>query len=308
MITRIKAQKFKLLDFDQQLGKLNLFVGPNGVGKSAVSQALTLAVLGYIPGVAKKNVDIMTAYGDGKRLTVELETDDRKHLMRRFSGGDTVSQQFMVDRKKADKTKFAVAADGIKIFDLGQFMSLSDAKKVEAIFELYPPAGDIGELDQQIDAVKTKRNRLQDMIKANEKAIESLTKQRSQIELPSGNLAELEAEIASVKKQLEDAQKMLGEAMQEDARAEALQDAAKNIPENIPRTGVNHHKPTAITEYDLDTASIVGMKLPPGCHESDMVLDSLKAVIESMKRTGCSGCAAKLVCMREMKKYKEGAA
>ena len=56
-IAKIFGQDFKGLKFEQELSHLNLFIGPNGVGKSARCNALMLAVMGYIPGVAKQNAE-----------------------------------------------------------------------------------------------------------------------------------------------------------------------------------------------------------------------------------------------------------
>lgn len=58
MIKKILAHNFKGLSFEQPLEQYNLFLGPNGTGKSARSQGLTLAIMGYLPSDAKKNLVI----------------------------------------------------------------------------------------------------------------------------------------------------------------------------------------------------------------------------------------------------------
>ena len=58
-------------DKTYQLGRMNYFRGPNGVGKSTVMQAIQLALLGYIPGTDKKKSAIFH-HSNGHHMSVEL--------------------------------------------------------------------------------------------------------------------------------------------------------------------------------------------------------------------------------------------
>jgi len=62
MIAKVMAKGFKGLEFEQPLARLNLFVGPNGVGKSARAETLVLAVNGYLPDGAKQPGALLAAY------------------------------------------------------------------------------------------------------------------------------------------------------------------------------------------------------------------------------------------------------
>ena len=53
----------------------------------------------------------------------------------------------MVNRKKKARDVYIQALSGIKILDLSAFMALSDQKKLDTIFDLYPPADDLKDID-----------------------------------------------------------------------------------------------------------------------------------------------------------------
>lgn len=59
---------------------LNYLHGPNGSGKSTVLEAIQLALLGYIPGTAKRKEAIM-GHSNSRTLTVTLRLDDDGQLV-----------------------------------------------------------------------------------------------------------------------------------------------------------------------------------------------------------------------------------
>ena len=63
--------------FDNDIVYLN---GKNGAGKSTVLNAIQLALLGYIPGIAKKN-DLIMKHANGPFLSVTATLDDDGKLM-----------------------------------------------------------------------------------------------------------------------------------------------------------------------------------------------------------------------------------
>lgn len=63
--------------FDNDVVYLN---GKNGAGKSTVLNAIQLALLGYIPGIAKKN-DLIMKHANGPFLSVTATLDDNGKLM-----------------------------------------------------------------------------------------------------------------------------------------------------------------------------------------------------------------------------------
>jgi len=347
MITKVSAKGFKGLEFEQPLPRLTLLCGKNGVGKTARTEALMLTVHGFVPGVAKKNADIMSAYGSGDKLFVGIETSDRKHFLRRFAKGegDSVSQDLLLNRKKASKEDFARALGAIRVFDLGAFLDLSDQKKIDAIFSLFPPAGDIGDLDAKIEAKKAAANKYQADIRDLGKTIARLTTGRAEINLPSGTLAETTGKISETEAQIAQARKNIEAAKIEKARAEAKEKADREAAEKAEKDRVRleaeakakaesdlHVKlevakqegreeaqadaaasmpsvctPAALSqrERDIKAAEARLMARMPNHPPAPNPEESIHAIIDTMKRTGCSACAAQLVCLRELKKYRK---
>jgi len=203
MIENIAGQGFKGLDFDQPLAEKNLFVGPNGAGKSARTNALQLMISGYVPGVGKKNADILAAFGVGDKLLVSGKINDA-HFTRRFCRDKkgAVSQDFLVERRKATKTKFIEAmakAHAPVVLDLDAvFLSLSDQKKIDYLFSLFPPAGDVGSLDEEIESMKEVISATNKDYTAKQVMVKQLTMGKCDIKLPAGTLAETKAEIEKV--------------------------------------------------------------------------------------------------------------
>jgi len=210
MITRIVGNGVGGLSFDQPLSRLTLFTGPNGVGKSARTRALLLAVLGFIPGGPKQNPEILQLYGGGDKLIVAIETSDRTHFLRRFARekGGSVSCEVMLNRRKTTKEAFAAAAAGVKVFDLEAFKKLSDQGKIDYIFALFPPAGDVREIDSKIEKLKKKQSTLEGQLQTlqgtekTQGTISRLTAARAAIDLPAGTLADVTSQIHELECQL----------------------------------------------------------------------------------------------------------
>ena len=224
MIKNVNAKGFKGLDFSQDLYPKTIICGPNGAGKSARSLAMTLAICGYIPGTGKTNPDILAAFGKAK-LNVGININGTT-LNRQWSKSPkgTVNQTFLVDRKKSGKDAFISAlaeAGSPKIFDLSLFMDLSDQKKIDYLFNLFPPAGDVSELDDKITDISEKLNQKRRDIRDAENFVAKTMANRAQIDLPSGTLAETSGEIKSLENELSQAQEQLKKAEIAKAQADA---------------------------------------------------------------------------------------
>jgi energy-coupling factor transporter ATP-binding protein EcfA2 len=346
-ITKIMAKGLGGLDFEQPIGHKTLFLGPNGVGKSARSKALQLALLGYIPGLAKTNREILEICGSGDVLFVGLGLSDKTHLIRRWSRDEkgTVSENFMLDRKKCNRDKYIQAIAGIKILDLSAFLALSDQKKIDIIFNLFPCSEDLADLDRKIEFKKTAINRLQADIKALDTTQQRLRSARAEIQLPAGTLAEVSAEIERTEKMLSDARNALQDARIEAARVEEQEKAAASqismfqrpMPtETVPLPTVADPIPTMTTPIPTVSDPIPTMTTPiptvsdpvpgqtveslpvssfqPQPVEEDSFLAfnrdeaaemSLRSVIATMERAGCTACAARLVAIRELRKFQK---
>lgn len=81
-ITRLSATNFKGGTFEEQLGIVTIFTGPNSACKSARVEALALAVTGYIPGEkpVRSTRDIFDLYGSGNPVTVGFAVENRPAL------------------------------------------------------------------------------------------------------------------------------------------------------------------------------------------------------------------------------------
>lgn len=227
------AQSFKGLNLDQLLEQRTLLIGPNGSGKSARTQALMLAVMGYIPGSDKTNAGILETFGAGDKLVVGFEVDGKLKFERGFVRlGDKVSQGYKIGGAKKSKEDFARALGGanIRLVDVTEaFTSLSDQKQMDVIFGLYPPAGDLSAIIEQIEKEKTSLNALNAKIRDTEGAAQRITAARSAMQLPAGTLAETNEHLDKIEGQIDEARKALKAAEIEEARLQAQEEEKKRI-------------------------------------------------------------------------------
>lgn len=373
MITSIKGEGFKGLTFNEKIGAHTLLIGPNGAGKSARSQALMLALNGYIPGSGKTNGDILQNYGDGDKLIVGATIGNVLFERGFVRKGDKVSQGFKVAGKGAKESEFntALGTHGApRAIDIGAFMALSDQKKIDFVFSLYPPEEDISCIIEKIEATKTKINALAAKEKSTNEAAARLTTSRATMQLPTGTLAEThfkikdtEAKLTQARQDLKDAE--IEEAKQkaeeegrkkaeEEARLKAEAEAKRKADEEAKKKADEEARRKLLAEQaaklkaeeaakvkveenpKTDTGSgAIGptnpgdevnkvegpFNLPPidgvytaiypgkGKLEDDLhaiennYQASIRAILDALNSAGCSACAARLVAIRELRKY-----
>ena len=371
MITKCIGRDFKGLSFEQPLGRLNLFIGPNGSGKSARTQALILAVMGYIPGGAKKNAEILGAYGTEDTMVVGFEMDMGIPFERGFvrSGTGAVSQGYKIHGKPTNEAGFmrGLGQHGDpRIVDVSAFMELSDQKKIDAVFSLYPPAGDITKIQGEIDSTKEKINGLVQKAKTSEAAAARLVAAKPP--LPAGTLADVTGKLVETAESLRVARKELVDAQvaegarlaKEKAEKKAAEDALKLKEKQEKQALVDAQKAKdeaekkereriaaeekAMKELDEKVAAslavrpgemtkecdrmlgpleakfnkegfagIGGVKYPtkeegvflyPGeLAKQETVAASITAILDALKAAGCESCAARLVAIRELRKF-----
>lgn len=300
MISSVAAKAFKgLPDFETKLERLTLLIGPNGTGKTARSHALSLAVLGYVPGMAKTNPQILAMFGSGEKVVVEVRRDGKRlsrGWFRQPSG--QVTEKFQIDLRRASKEQYAAALGGLKMFDLGAFQKLSDQAKIDFVFNVFPPGEDFVKLDDAIELKKAERNKLQKDIETLNATCARIHQQRATIDLPSGTLAEIQAQIAEAETQLRMSRELaerhrldlakIEAKKEEQRRQEALQAEIDKTPVVAPDTW----------------SPVPEVHNAPAPAASDAAA-SIRLILETMSRTGCSTCAAVLVCRRELKKLQE---
>ena len=118
--------------------------GPNGSGKSTVLNAVQLALLGYIPGTAKKPADIMAhANGPEIRVSVDLLQDDGNVItvtrsVKRKGAGATMSVSINPD---VDLDKL-FGDSKLPIFDWSEFTSMTSNKLKDWFIGFVPGMND----------------------------------------------------------------------------------------------------------------------------------------------------------------------
>ena len=341
MISSVSAKSFKgLPDFETKLERLTLLVGPNGAGKTARAHAICLAVMGFVPGMAKTNPQIMATFGNGEKLVVEVRKNGTR-LSRGYFTQATgqVTEKFQIDLKRASKEQYAVALGGVKMFDLGAFQKLSDQGKIDYVFNVFPPGEGFAELDNAIERTKAERNVLQKSIETLNATCARIHQQRAMIELPTGTLAEIKAQIQEAESQLSMARQLAEQHRldlakvkareEEKLRQEALEaeraaerERLKIAEQQRIKQAVDAAHEQALLDEIYKTPVVAPdiARLVPEIHNDPPPIefteapapfltqsfrDSLRSILQTMQRTGCTACAAALVCRREIKKLQE---
>lgn len=300
MIKRIFANGFKGMDFDQPLGQRSILVGKVGSGKSSRSLALALLVSGAMPntGIGRTNADIFNAVASGDSFTVGVETDDGKRLERIYRRGPkgSVSCSYRVDGETTPKNLFELELDheGFSMADVAAFHALSDAKKIDELFRLFPPQGDVRGINAVIAQTKEAISRIEADIKAREQSCQNLGKAIADMELPAGTLPEIQAQIAQLEREYQEARdEMVREkTRREEASAQARQgtEAREASATQAPLMGEVAAK-NDVPPYKSGPMDNAGLT----------ILGPLKKVMSALERAGCDACAAKMILRREIK-------
>lgn len=339
MISKIFARNFKGLDFDQELGPLTLFVGANGVGKSARAHALTLAVLGYLPqDQAKQPGAIYATHGSGQEMIVAFEAKGARFARKYKRGEDgAVSHTCSLDgkaipQKNIERVLFDLGSP--VIFDLRAWMELSEQKKIEFLLELSPPSADLRKINQELLDLDEKEKKLRAELRAKKMVVEQLTGERAAIKLPAGTLAEIQAEIKAKEEDLAQAQEELKRLEIEQREARAKEEAERKAVAEAEAVKVREAKAAeasrareamAAEKVKQAEATVKVLKETIGRNEAELknlmakaaaefkpslrpeyppdCLESLRAVKAVLQDSGCEACAAIIVLNLEIQKF-----
>ena len=304
MITRIYAHGFKGMDFDQSLALRTVITGRIGSGKSSRALALALLVTGSLPGtgIAKSNSDILNVVGNGDSLTVGLEFDDgvtRERSYKRKKNG-AVGCEYRNAGESVPKNLFELELDrrGVSIADVSAFLALSDAKKVDELFRLFPPAGDVRGLGAAITRAKERISELESAIKGKEQSCRSITESLASLNLPSGSLPEVQAAIVQTERAYQAAR---DELTRERARLEQVQVRSERDKPDTAQQSTLFSQPQSTIQAPVQPEQA---NQPAFLHGSSVAVAALERVLSALRRAGCEGCAAQMVLRRELKQLR----
>lgn len=140
-ITKVIFKNFKGISTEQALTGMDIFVGPTGVGKTTRLDALTVGMLGCLPSLGKRPMDTVELASD-KTMSVSLSTTTGFSLSRLFDT-NPVAQTINVFPTFGEKNNTQCEARIVEelgdfpvMWNLGEFMGLSDDKKRAFIFDL----------------------------------------------------------------------------------------------------------------------------------------------------------------------------
>jgi len=333
MLTMIKGKYFKGIDlFEQPLSRLNLIVGPNGSGKSARAHAIALLFQGYITGIPKTNPAIHAACAapGTEKIFIQATAENKTEFLKRYAkdpASGAVSCDTMINGRKATASVYASEverAGGMAVMDLTAFMALSDRKKIDEIFALFPPERGLKDLESKIEQTKADLNAAQARMKENEKMASRLAQAKSAIDRPIGTLAEIKAQIEATEKEMAEVRAELEAAKIEQARADAASSAKQKAEANAQmkienaknqewlaaavareaKAEAEKQRLIAQAETRLRKfAESQGRSIDPPPPGPDP-LESLKTILDVLQRSGCAAWAAILAVKREMKKFR----
>ncbi len=305
MITRIYARGFKGMDFDQSLALRTVITGRIGSGKSSRALALALLVTGSLPGtgIAKSNSDILNAVGNGDSLTVGLEFDDGVTLERAYKRkkNGAVGCEYRNAGESVPKNLFELELDrrGVSIADVSAFLALSDAKKVDELFRLFPPAGDVRGLGAAITRAKERISELESAIRGKEQSCRSITESLADMQVPAGTLPEVQAAIVRTEREYQAAR---DELTRERARLEQAQVRPEREKPNTAQQSTLFSQPQGAIQTPIQSEQ--DNTQPAFVHGPGIAVAALERVLSALRRAGCEGCAAQMVLRRELKQLR----
>lgn len=128
-LARIEAHNLKGRTFSHDLAPLTLILGDNFKGKTAIIEAIRLALLGFIPEIGKQN-----------KATWELSSHSALRVFIEFDGTDkSIERKWWLDGQKLSSSKnttdnFDAAMEALPLLNSEHYFSLTDKQRVEYVF------------------------------------------------------------------------------------------------------------------------------------------------------------------------------
>lgn len=125
-VATLSATNLKGSTFSHQLAPVTVFTGVRGAGKTTRLDALRLALLGYLPGVASKQSDLHARAASGTTMDVCVEFDNPQ-----FNGGSPTVRRWRESRGSIKYEGNGCALDfPAMALDPGQFLDLTGPQQV----------------------------------------------------------------------------------------------------------------------------------------------------------------------------------
>lgn len=150
-IEKITTNNFKGINMEQELTGKDIFIGENGSGKSTRLQALSFALLGYVPG-KDKTLGETFKLSSGDSLTAGLTTKEfsfirsiNKKTINKREGGteDKITEEIEISPSMGEKTlnqknhRIEQELGNFPVMlDFDEFIHLTDSKRREFIYSL----------------------------------------------------------------------------------------------------------------------------------------------------------------------------
>lgn len=152
-IEKITTNNFKGINMEQELTGKDIFIGENGSGKSTRLQALSFALLGYVPG-KDKTLGETFKLSSGDSLTAGLTTQEQefsfirsinKKTINKREGGteDKITEEIEISPSMGEKTlnqknyRIEQELGNFPVMlDFDEFIHLTDSKRREFIYSL----------------------------------------------------------------------------------------------------------------------------------------------------------------------------
>lgn len=125
-IAQVSASNLKGRNFSHALAPFTLITGPNATGKSAVTDALTIALTGGLPKLGKRNADTFRL-ASGQKMAVGVEFSDGTQMARTWT-----------------EARGSVKAEGSEgmfpafTLDANEYFQLSDKERMKLVFRIAP--------------------------------------------------------------------------------------------------------------------------------------------------------------------------
>lgn len=127
-LTSIHAIALKGRTFTHLLAPLTVVAGPNDAGKSAVADAVRLALIGYLPEHGKTN-SATFALCSGSRLLIEAH----------FHRGPQISREWKKTGKQVKYTGDGPTEAPLVMLDANEYFGKSDSARVDMLFAVLNP-------------------------------------------------------------------------------------------------------------------------------------------------------------------------